>query len=121
METLIASLRAAFSRVNPLARINARISELEESLWFAESGLRVALGAMEKKMAQMDDLKASQARLTDALTKFTAAFGALKVENDSLKAQMAAMAPPTDPADMQAVIDHTNALADSIEAQTPAM
>ena len=78
---------------NPWAWLNifGRLSQLEHD--------------QEMRMAQIDDLKAAQARLVDVVNKLVARVDALQTQT--------AAAPP--PADMQTVIDAMNSAAATAE------
>jgi hypothetical protein len=111
-------LAALARRLNVLARLDALEVEAFERL--------CALKTQEtENMAQIDDLKAANSRLTDVVTKLLAVVGEMKSQRDAavgLNADMQAKLTALEAAeDLQGVIDNTNALADQIEAELPSV
>jgi hypothetical protein len=100
-------LRALVRRLNVLARLEAL--EVQET----------------ETMAQIDELRAANARLTEVVTKMLAVVGSMKDQRDTATSQNADLQSKLSALeateDMQAVIDSTHALADQIEAELPAM
>jgi HAMP domain-containing protein len=86
------------------------------------------LDALERQetetMAQIDDLKAANTRLTDVVMRLIAVVGEMQIQRDTavgMNAEMQAKVVEMEArADLQEVIDRTHALADQVEAAFPA-
>jgi hypothetical protein len=102
----LARLAALARRLNVLARLDA----LEEQEW--------------KNMAQIDDLKAANTRLTDVVMRLIAVVGEMQIQRDTalgFHAEMEAKLAALESSDaVQAEIDRAHALADAVEAALPA-